>query len=143
MRSFLHKCSKQFEAQILQLIGEFAGSVLENTDYTRVVSKLHFSVCKNSKLGKVYMHITHHSKLTGKTRNSKRVLRDRFWLVERDAWWYFFVIKRLKRMEERTKGETLFWIRSIRKLVDKQIISNYILCPDRKMVFSSSDVIVV
>ena len=37
MPSFLHEYSKQFEVQILDLIGEYAGSVLENTAYTKVI----------------------------------------------------------------------------------------------------------
>ena len=143
MPTFLHKCSKDFEASILELIGCYAGSVIEDTAYTKVTSKLQFTVNKNNDLGRIYMHITHHSKLTGKRRKSRRVLRSRFWLTERDAWWYFFVIKRLRRMEEKVRGETQFWIRTIRKLVDKQIITNYILCPERKMVFAPTNLVII
>lgn len=129
MKSFLSKYSRVFELDILNKIGEYAGSIAENNMMFRKTTKLKFTLRKRGDLGKIYVISTKQSKISNCCRKEKRLLRKQFWVAEKDAWAYFNVIMKLKTLEANSE-ETKNYYKMFREIIEKEITMNYILSTD-------------
>ena len=125
MKSFLSKYCKKFEEHILNLIGEYAGSVLTDNMYLRISSKLKFTVRQDGNLGKIFMVVHKVSKISSNAILYKKILKPRFWVVCRNGWWHFNVVKKIMALEGQFIGA-----RILRECLQHCITENYILCCD-------------
>ena len=125
MKSFLSKYSKVFEEKILDLIGEYCGSIVTDNMYLRISSKLKFTIRRDGHLGKIYMCVKRASKITSNLVVYRKILKPRFWVVCRNGWWHFNVVKKIRAIESE-----FILARILRECVEEVTTENYILCCD-------------